>query len=100
ARAVRGNADDGWSRGHLCPKGASLQQIHHDPNRLRQPLVRTASGEHLPVSWEDAFAETERVLRPVLDRYGARAVTVYIGNPVAHNLALETYVGALIGMAG
>ncbi len=100
ATSVRGNADDVWSRGHLCPKGASLQQIHHDPNRLRQPLLRTASGEHVPVSWEDAFAETERVLRPVLDRYGARAVTVYIGNPVAHNLALETYVGALIGMAG
>ncbi|XCI64044.1 molybdopterin-binding oxidoreductase [Mycolicibacterium parafortuitum] len=100
ATSVRGNADDVWSRGHLCPKGASLQQIHHDPNRLRQPLLRTASGEHVPVSWEDAFAETERVLRPVLDRYGGGAVTVYIGNPVAHNLALETYVGALIGMAG
>ncbi|SRX80901.1 molybdopterin oxidoreductase [Conexibacter woesei DSM] [Mycolicibacterium parafortuitum] len=100
ATSVRGNPDDVWSRGHLCPKGASLQQIHHDPNRLRQPLVRTASGEHVPVSWDDAFAETERVLRPVLDRHGARAVTVYLGNPVAHNLALETYVGALIGMAG
>ncbi|PRC44518.1 molybdopterin dinucleotide-binding protein, partial [Mycobacterium sp. ITM-2017-0098] len=100
ASAVRGNPDDVWSRGHLCPKGASLQQIHHDPDRLRAPLVRTRSGEHVEVSWDDAFAEAERVLRPVIDRDGARAVTVYIGNPVAHNLGLETYVGALIGMAG
>jgi anaerobic selenocysteine-containing dehydrogenase len=97
---IRGNRDDVWSRGHLCPKGTALGGLHHDPDRLRQPLVRNRSGEHVPVSWEDAFAETERVLRPVLDTYGARAVTVYIGNPVAHNLDLETYVGALVGFAG
>ncbi|MGQ9409548.1 molybdopterin-dependent oxidoreductase [Mycolicibacterium gilvum] len=100
ATSARGNADDVWSRGHLCPKGASLQQIHHDPDRLRLPLVRWRSGEHVQVSWDDAFTETERVLRPVIDRYGARAVTVYIGNPVAHNLGLQTYIGALVGMAG
>ncbi|WP_048634272.1 molybdopterin-dependent oxidoreductase [Mycolicibacterium aurum] len=100
ASSVRGNADDVWSRGHLCPKGASLQQIHHDPDRLRMPLVRNRSGEHVPVSWDDAFAEAERVLRPVIDTYGACAVTVYLGNPVAHNLGLETYVGALVGMGG
>lgn len=98
--AVRGNPDDVWSRGHLCPKGASLQQIHHDADRLRQPLVRTRSGEHVEVSWDDALAEAEAVLRPVLDRHGAAGVSVYIGNPVAHNLGLETYVGALVGMAG
>lgn len=98
--AVRGNPDDVWSRGHLCAKGASLQQIHHDPDRLRQPLVRTRDGEHVEVSWDDALAEAEAVLRPVLDRHGAAGVSVYIGNPVAHNLGLETYVGALVGMAG
>lgn len=95
--AVRGNADDVWSRGHLCPKGASLGQVHHDPDRLRMPLVKRPNGEHVPVSWEDALAESERVLRPVLDRYGAEALTVYLGNPVAHNIGLSLHVGALIG---
>lgn len=98
--AVRGNPDDVWSRGHLCPKGASLNQIHEDPDRLRLPMVRHRGGEHVQVSWDDAFAEAERVLRPVLDRHGAGAISVYIGNPVAHNLGLETYVGALVGLAG
>ena len=98
--SIRGNPDDVWSQGHLCPKGTSLGQLHDDPDRLRSPMVRNRAGVHVPVSWDDAFAETERVLRPVLDAHGARAVTVYIGNPVAHNLALETYVGALVGMAG
>ena len=96
-RDVRGNHDDVWSRGHLCPKGASLGQVHHDPDRLRLPLVKKRNGDHEAVSWDDALAECERVLRPVLDTYGARALTVYIGNPVAHNIGLSLHVGALIG---
>ncbi|BBY29081.1 molybdopterin-dependent oxidoreductase [Mycolicibacterium sediminis] len=95
--SVRANPADVWSRGHLCPKGASLGAVHHDADRLREPLVRNARGEHVPVSWDDAFAECERVLRPVLDRYGASALTTYIGNPVAHNIGLSLHVGALIG---
>jgi anaerobic selenocysteine-containing dehydrogenase len=95
--SVRGNRDDVWSGGHLCPKGASLGQIHHDPDRLRRPLVKNRNGEHVAVSWDDALAECERLLRPVLDRHGARALTVYLGNPVAHNIGLSLHVGALIG---
>lgn len=95
---IRGNTDDVWSRGHLCPKGTSLAHLHTDPDRLRRPMVRTPDG-HVPVSWDDAYAEVERVLRPVLDEDGAKAVTVYVGNPVAHNLGLSTHIGALIGLA-
>ncbi|MGH3641359.1 MAG: molybdopterin-dependent oxidoreductase [Mycobacterium sp.] len=95
--SVRGNRDDVWSGGHLCPKGASLGQIHHDPDRLRRPLVKKRNGEHVAVSWDDALAECERILRPVLDRHGARGLTVYLGNPVAHNIGLSLHVGALIG---
>lgn len=84
-------------RAHL-PKGTVLGQLHEDPDRLRSPMVRRPDGTHVAVSWEEAFAETERVLRPVLDSDGARAVTVYVGNPVAHNLGLSSYIGALVGM--
>ncbi|WP_319447165.1 MULTISPECIES: molybdopterin-dependent oxidoreductase [unclassified Mycobacterium] len=94
---VRGNRADVWSRGHLCPKGAALGQIHHDPDRLRLPLIKKPNGDHEEVSWDDALAECERVLRPVLDRHGAGAMTVYLGNPVAHNIGLSLHIGALIG---
>lgn len=96
-QSVRGDRNDVWSRGHSCPKGVSLGSIHHDPNRLTRPLVKRPNGEHEAVSWDDALAESERVLRPVLDRYGAGALTVYLGNPVAHNIGLSLFVGALIG---
>ena len=38
---IRGNRDDVWSRGHICPKGTSLAHLHTDPDRLRQPMIRT-----------------------------------------------------------
>jgi anaerobic selenocysteine-containing dehydrogenase len=94
---VRGNPADVWSRGHLCPKGAALGQVHHDQDRLRLPQVRKRNGDHEAVSWDDAFGECERVLRPVLERHGAGALTVYLGNPVAHNIGLSLHIGALIG---
>jgi len=45
----RGNREDVWSRGHICPKGTSLAHLHTDPDRLREPMVRTPLG-HVPVS--------------------------------------------------
>lgn len=96
---IRANPDDVWSAGHLCPKGTVLGQLHDDPDRLRSPMIRQPDGTHVAVSWDEAFAEAERVLRPVLERDGAAALTVYVGNPVAHNLGLSSYIGALVGMA-
>lgn len=97
---IRGNRDDAFSGGHICPKGTTLGHLHDDPDRLRMPLARTADGTFREVDWPEAYDEVERVLRPVLDEYGARAMTVYVGNPVAHNLGLASYIGALVGMAG
>jgi anaerobic selenocysteine-containing dehydrogenase len=97
---VRGNADDVWSSGHICPKGASIGQLHEDPDRLRVPMIRTPDGTFREAAWAEAYDEVERVLRPVVDEHGAQALTVYVGNPVAHNLGLATYIGALVGMAG
>ena len=32
---IRGDRDDVWSRGYLCPKGTTLGHLHDDPDRLR-----------------------------------------------------------------
>ncbi|WP_158879414.1 molybdopterin-dependent oxidoreductase [Amycolatopsis anabasis] len=86
---VRGDAEDVFSRGYLCPKGASLGALHHDPDRLRAPLVKR-DGEFAEVGWDEAFAEIDRRLRPILDD-DRDAVAVYAGNPAAHNLAATLY---------
>ncbi len=56
--SIRGDKDDPLSRGHLCPKALALQDIHFDPNRLRQPMRRTSRGFE-PIKWEEAFAVAE-----------------------------------------
>jgi anaerobic selenocysteine-containing dehydrogenase len=96
---IRANPDDVWSRGYLCPKGTALGFLHHDPDRLRAPVVRDGDGFR-EVGWDEAFAEVERHLRPVLAEDGIDAVTSYIGNPTAHNFSLSRYVAAFVPMSG
>ena len=38
--AIRGDADDVFSRGFICPKGYALKELDADPDRLRTPLVQ------------------------------------------------------------
>ena len=96
---VRGDRDDVFSHGFLCPKGTALKQLESDPDRLRQPQVRRGDSWH-EVSWDDAFAEVERGLTPIFERYGRDAVAMYMGNPNVHNLAGTLYSRVLIQAVG
>ena len=96
---IRADQDDVWRKGHLCPKGTTLGHLHHDPDRLRAPLVR--DGDDLrEVSWDEAFRRCTELLAPVIAEHGIEAVTAYVGNPLAHNFSLSRYIGILIGMSG
>jgi len=96
---IRGNRDDVWSRGHLCPKGVSLGAIHDDPDRIRRPMIKV-DGRWQEVSWEKAFRRCTELLTPVIEKYGIGAVTAYTGNPLAHSFSLARYAGVLLGMSG
>ena len=96
---VRGDRADVWSKGFLCPKGASIGQLHHDPDRLRQPMVRDGDEWH-EVSWDEAFARCEELLAPVIAEHGIGAVTAYLGNPNVHSYSLSRYSGAVPGLGG
>ena len=96
---IRGNRDDVWSRGHLCPKGVSLGAVHHDPDRIRSPLIKV-DGAWQEVSWDAAFRRCTELLTPVIEKYGIGAVTAYTGNPLAHSFSLARYAGVLMGMSG
>ena len=96
---IRADREDVWSKGYLCPKGTALGHVHDDPDRLRRPVVREGDVWR-EVSWDEAFARCEELLRGVIDEYGIGAVTAYVGNPTAHNFSLGRYVGILIAMSG
>ncbi len=93
--AVRGDRDDVFSRGFICPKGFGVKELHEDPDRLRAPLVRRG-GRWERVDWDEAFTEVERGLGPILAAHDRDAVAVYVGNPNAHNLAGLVYGPAFI----
>ncbi|HEY6780678.1 MAG TPA: molybdopterin-dependent oxidoreductase, partial [Thermoleophilaceae bacterium] len=88
--SVRGDGEDVFSKGFICPKATGLKQLHEDPDRLTTPLIRR-DGELVPVSFDEAFAEIDRRLSPLLAEHGRDAVAVYIGNPAAHNLSSLLY---------
>jgi anaerobic selenocysteine-containing dehydrogenase len=90
---------DTWSQGYICPKGTTLGALHHDPDRLRVPMIR--EGEHWrEASWPEAFRRCSELLNPVIAEHGIEAVTAYVGNPLAHGFSLSRYFGVLIGMSG
>ena len=96
---IRGNHDDVWSRGHLCPKGVSLGAIHEDPDRIRTPMIKV-DGQWQEVTWDAAFRRCTELLAPVIAEHGIGAVTAYTGNPLAHSFSLGRYTGVLLGMSG
>lgn len=96
---IRGDAEDVFSRGFICPKAHALKDLHADPDRLRAPLVRR-NGRHESVTWADALGEIERRLPPILQEHGRDAVAVYLGNPTAHTLALSLYAPVLLRALG
>ena len=89
--AVRGDPDDAFSRGYVCPKAAALADLHHDPDRIRTPLIREG-GSWREAAWDEAFERAAEGLARVRRRQGRDAVGVYYGNPVAHNLGLITHL--------
>ena len=96
---IRGDPDDPFSRGFICPKGSTLGALHDDPDRLRRPLLRR-DGEHVEVGWEEAFADVERRLTAVREVHGPNAVAVYFGNPNAHNYANALAIRPLVRALG
>nr|WP_203602762.1 molybdopterin-dependent oxidoreductase [Streptomyces coelicoflavus] len=97
--AARGDRDDVFSRGFICPKGAAFGAVDSDPDRLRTPLVRR-DGVLREAGWEEAFDAVAAGVRPVVERYGPHAVGVVLGNPNVHTMAGALYPNVLLGALG
>ncbi|QYX81175.1 molybdopterin oxidoreductase family protein [Streptomyces akebiae] len=96
---ARGDRDDVFSKGFICPKGASFGAADGDPDRLRTPLVRK-DGELREATWEEAFDAVAAGLRPVVETHGPNAVGVVLGNPNVHTMAGALYPPVLLAGLG
>ncbi len=97
--SARGDRDDVFSRGFICPKGASFGALDSDPDRLRTPLVRR-DGELREATWAEAFDAVAAGVRGVVERYGPNSVGVVLGNPNVHTMAGALYPPVLLGGRG
>ena len=93
--SIKGDKDDPFSQGHICPKATALQDVYEDPNRLKYPVKRTDTGWE-QISWDEAYALVTDKLKTTWAQYGNNAVGIYLGNPNAHNLGAMLYGSALI----
>ncbi|OSP24619.1 molybdopterin-binding oxidoreductase [Streptomyces sp. 13-12-16] len=96
---ARGDRDDVFSKGFVCPKGAALGAVDSDPDRLRTPLVRV-DGELREATWAEAFDAVAAGIRPVVERHGPHAVGIVLGNPNVHTMAGALYPPVLIAGLG
>jgi anaerobic selenocysteine-containing dehydrogenase len=94
--SIKGDPDDPFSRGHICPKAVALQDIQNDPDRLRTPMRRVGSGWQ-PVSWDEAIERTADGIAKTAAVHGFDAVATFHGNPNVHNWGLMTHAGAVFG---
>ncbi|PIQ36663.1 MAG: dehydrogenase [Lysobacterales bacterium CG17_big_fil_post_rev_8_21_14_2_50_64_11] len=93
--AIRGDAHDPFSRGHICPKGNALLDLEADPDRLRQPMQRL--GERWqPIAWDTAFALAGERLAAIASAHGTAAIAAYLGNPNVHHFGSIAYAPALL----
>jgi len=97
--SIRGDAKDVFSAGYICPKAVALKDLHEDHDRLRTPLIKR-NGVFEEATWDEAFAEIERRLPPIMATHGRDATAVVVGNPSAHKIGLLTYFGKLARALG
>ncbi|MGW7201181.1 molybdopterin-dependent oxidoreductase [Streptomyces chryseus] len=94
---ARGDRDDVFSKGFICPKGASFAEVDADPDRLTGPLVREG-GALRAATWDEAFDLVAARMRPLIEEYGPHSVGVVLGNPNVHTMAGALYPPVLLSM--
>lgn len=81
---IKGDKQDPFSEGHICPKAMALKDIYEDKDRLKKPLKKTPDGWK-EISWTQAIDEVTENLAKIGNKYGTDAVGIYSGNPNVHN---------------
>ena len=88
---LEGNPESAINRGKLCGLGQAGVQAHYNPDRLREPLLRTGDkGE--AISWDAAL----ELINAKLDGVQGNQIAFLTGGISGHaNVLLKNYIEAL-----
>ena len=89
--SIRGDDDDPFSQGYICPKATALEDLHDDPDRLQPPLRRAGDALDGASAGTRRSTRSPRRLAEVQRAHGRDAVAVYLGNPTVHNLGAADF---------
>jgi anaerobic selenocysteine-containing dehydrogenase len=92
---IRGDKDDPFSLGYICPKARALQDLHYDKDRLRHPVRRTSQGWQR-IGWDEAFDEVAQNLKRITRKHGKNSIATYLGNPTVHNYGAMLFAPGFI----
>ena len=98
--SVRGDPDDPFSKGYICPKAAALADLHGDPDRLRRPLAKSPSGTWRELPWDEALDLVADRLSSIRAEHGPDAIATYLGNPTIHSHGAVLYGLVLLQALG
>ncbi|MFQ6331871.1 molybdopterin-dependent oxidoreductase [Nocardia sp. CWNU-33] len=99
--SVRGDRQDPFSKGFICPKGASFGHLDEDPDRLTEPMIRDrATGTWRTATWSEAFDLIAERFPAIVAEHGNQSAALYLGNPNAHTVAGALYAPVLIRALG
>ncbi len=93
--AIKGDREDPFSHGHICPKALAMKDVYEDEKRLKFPMKRFGN-EFKEISWDEAFDEIASKISEIQTEHGRNSVAVYQGNPSVHNFGTLLNSGSLL----
>lgn len=88
------------TKGFACHKGLAAVDLHHDPDRLNTPRLRSSDGTWTNASWDLALKTTAAGLSAVISAHGIDSVAAYVGNPTAFNALGSLHTTTLLRTLG
>lgn len=97
--SIKGDSEDPLSKGYICPKATALEDLHKDPDRLKNPVKKTVDDKGVvkwqTIKWDRAITEVAERIVAVQNQHGLNSVGFYAGNPGVHNYGNMTHGGLL-----
>lgn len=87
--SVAGDRDHPVTAGYTCPKGRTLAEFHHRPDRLDHPMLRR-DGELVRVEWPELLDDLAGRLRRLVDESGPDAVGTFLATAASFDPAGRT----------